>query len=145
MSPDILRCRKINAFLFWGAYQLVDDFCWQTEITGYEVETWYGTLTKDGMLTGREPFVWDGPTNALKTRAFIAGSCVHDILCNFINEGLLPMALQCMADEEMYRVNCRQKMWGPRRWWTYRAVRGYQLRKRRQLVKKPINIIEVQL
>lgn len=128
--------------MFWGAYQLVDDFEWQTEIKCYRVDTWYGALDTDGILTGRYPFAWDGPTGALKTKDFIAGSCIHDILCQFVDDGHLPQYLQCVVDGEMYRVNARQKMWRLRREWTYAAVRIYQQQKRAARKKK---IMELKL
>ena len=126
----IMRYRRINAFLWWGGYQLVDEFQYQTAINGHYIDTHFIALDLDGTLTLKKWFIWDGPTGAIKTRKFVAGSAIHDGLCDLINMGLLPKFLQCMVDEEMLKVNRSQKMHKIRRGYTYGVVRWYQLRKK---------------
>ena len=125
-----LKYRRIGAFLWWGGYQAVEDFSIKTSITGFSVETRFIRLDPDGLLTLKKWFIWDGPTGGVKTKDFVAGSGVHDALCNLINMGLLPKSIQCLVDEEMLRINTSQRMHWFRRAYTYAAVRWYQARKK---------------
>ncbi len=69
---------------------------------------------------------WDGPTGAIDTDTFMAGSLFHDILCQAISENLIPKSNQKKADKIMRLINKGQNMNPLRRWWTYTAVRWYQ-------------------
>lgn len=126
----IIRYRRIGPFLFWGGYQLVDDVQYKTSILGYDIFTDLVRLDPGGMLTIKKWYAWDGPTYGVKTDDFIAGSCIHDPLCDLVNKGLLPEYEQCKVDEEMMNVNTKQKMHWFRRFYTYFTVRGYQLNKK---------------
>ena len=127
--------------LGWGAYQVAEDFIVQTNIKGYSVHTDLYTLAKDGKLYVSKYYAWDGPTGALNTRSFVKGSCIHDIFCEMINNAKLLKSLQCMADEEMLIINRRQKMWWPRRLWTYGAVRFHMIKKTKPVVKKVYEVL----
>ena len=125
----------------WGAFQVAEDFIVQTNITGYDVHTDLYTLTPDGKLYVSKYYAWDGPTGAFNTKSFVKGSCIHDIFCEMINQGLLPKAVQCMADEEMLIINRRQKMFWLRRAWTYAAVRFHMIKKTKPDVKKVYEVM----
>lgn len=138
----IVKYRRIGAFLFWGAYQLVKDLRYQSNIKGYRVQADQYTIHPDGLIEIKRWFAWDGPTNAIKTKKFVAGSLIHDVLCHAINKGWLPKEVQPLADEEMYRINETQGMNWLRRNLTYKAVRFYQDHKKKPY-KEPIYSVEV--
>ncbi len=137
-----LRYRRLGAFLFWGAYQLVADAQYQSSVYGYKATGDQYTINPDGLVEINRWFAWDGPTNAIKTKSFVAGSCVHDVFCDAIDKGLLPKEAQPLADKEMYKINSAQGMNRFRRWFTYRAVRIYQEHKKKPCKEK---IHEVEL
>lgn len=137
-----VRYRRIGAFMFWGGYQLVEPVQYQSDILGYSAQGDQYTIHDDGLIEIKRWFAWDGPTNAIKTRRFVAGSLIHDVLCHAINQGWLPVEVQPMADMEMLRINETQKMPWLRRRLTYRAVRLYQSHKKKKYKEK---IYEVEL
>jgi hypothetical protein len=63
---------------------------------------------------------------------------VHDVLCDMINAGLLPMELQPLADQEYYRVAVARGLW----WRVARAVmlaiRWYMTGKADRRATRPI-------
>ena len=132
-----------------GAYQVAENFAIQTIIKGYDIECEQYHLLPDGMLRVRHYYTWDGPTGGFNTRTFIFGSLVHDILCEIINNRLLPVTVQCMADEQMAIINRavqfwegeRQQMNPLRRLWIYMGVRYYQFRKKKAFTPKVYEIL----
>ena len=120
----------------WGAFQVKEDFVYQTSIYDHSVVGDQYCLAPDGKLYVSRYFTWDGPSGALNTKTFVKSSCIHDILCKMINEGNLPVSLQPKADQEMYEINGRQNMWRQRRAWTFAGVRWYQSRKRKPYIPK---------
>lgn len=121
-----LLYKRLGAFLFWGGYQAINSGSYLTQIKGYHAQGDLYTLHPDGLLEWAKWLAWDGPTKAIKTKEFVAGSFIHDILCDAINRGLLPREVQPLADAEMLEINKTQKMNWLRRRLTYRAVRIYQ-------------------
>lgn len=119
-----------------SAYQVKEDFVFQSIITGYEIESDFYRLQLDGKLFVKKHYTWDGPSGAINTKSFVKSSCIHDIFCEMINAGFLPASVQCMADEQMMMINRNQKMWPPRRMWAYLAVRIYQIRKKLPCTQK---------
>ena len=139
-KTNILKYTRIGAFLWFGGYQVAEDFSYQTQITGYEVTGEQYRLDKAGRLFGKKFYVWDGPTGAIKTKDFIAGSLVHDILCEMINKRELPQKLQCMADEEMLILNRSQKMPAIRRALTFAAVTMHMNTKGKAYIPKVFEV-----
>lgn len=122
-----------------SAYQIQENFVFKTIIKGFDVECDLYHLLRDGTLLIRRFYAWDGPTGGINTRTFIFGSLIHDILCEMINNGHLPVTVQCMADEQMAIINRavqywegeKQRMNPLRRLGVYMAVRYYQFRKKK--------------
>lgn len=122
-----------------GAYHVAENFAIETIIKGYHIKCDQYHLLPDGTLRVRRHYTWDGPTGGINTRTFILGSMVHDIFCEMINNGLLPVTVQCMADEQMAIINRAVQYWDGekqqmnplRRLWVYMGVRYYQFRKRK--------------
>jgi len=125
MNTPTLYYTKVGS-----SYQVVRDFKIQTEILGLTACSDLYCLTADGMLYIYKWYAWDGPTGGWNTDSFVKASCVHDVLCEMINEGILPRSTQPLADGEMHKINHDAGMWLPRVIWTYGAVRFYQAHKK---------------
>lgn len=123
--------RKIGS-----AYQVHQGFTVQTIVVGYAVTCEQYNLSADGQLYIDRYYAWDGPSGGIHTKSFVKSSCVHDVLCELINAGLIPMDQQPIADKQMLLLNEKSGMWMPRRLWTYAAVRYYQAKKK-HLTGKP--------
>ena len=124
----------------WHGFQLVEDLIEFTVITGFTVDCEQYKLEPEGLLTIRKWYAWDGPTGAIPSKSFVKGSCVHDVLCEMINLGLLPKSVQYLADEEMRQINDEGSMWKPRVLWTYLMVRLHMLRKKKWTPRKVYEI-----
>jgi hypothetical protein len=84
---------------------------------------WFGN---SGALHIYEGYEWDGPSGpAIDTDNFMDGSLVHDLLYQLMREGWLkPRWLyRLYADNEMFRQCKKDKMFLPRRIWTWIGVR----------------------
>lgn len=114
-----IKCK----FSVWESFEV------QTIITGFRIKKDQYELFENGLLVINRGYAWDGATGAFDTEDIIKASCVHDVFCELINEGLLPEYIQALADEEFRRIEKQQKMSWPRRMWTYVAVRIYQINK----------------
>lgn len=125
-------------------YQVVKRECRiQTPFRGFEVEDTFYSLDKNGILTLKIGYAWDGPTCAANTDDFILGSGGHDPLCEMIDNGQLPPEMQCLADELMSELNELEQVWSDgerevilkmhpfRRAYVYIMVRLFQYRKRK--------------
>jgi len=59
-------------------------------------------------LTIKRGYKWDGPSGpTIDTDTFMRGSLVHDLLYQFIYEGILTMKDRQMADYTLYNI-CRE-------------------------------------
>lgn len=113
-------------------------FTRQTNITGFSIVTEHGALDKHGMLSVNKWFPWDGNSGPVPNwKSTIEASAVHDILCNWINDGLLPVSIQPMVDQEYYNICVEHGLWG----WIARlrltAIRWHMLR-RKKLYRRPV-------
>ena len=126
-----MKYRKIGS-----AYQVQEGFFAETLVKDCPVirEQYY--LRADGKLYIDRYYAWDGPSGGINTKTFIKSSCVHDVLCELINDASIPVENQPMADKTMLLLNKKAGMWMPRRLWTYTAVRLYQAKKK-HLTGKP--------
>lgn len=107
---------------FWEGYKSVvaETFTIQTQIFGCrvlyrpasEVSTIFAVLEENGKLTVYVGYPWnknDGPV--FDNKKSIEASCVHDVLCDMINLGLLSSHLQPLADREYYKIATEKGMW----------------------------------
>lgn len=105
-------------------YRLEQTYSVQTNILGYEACNPFLKISRDGVLTIKSGYAWDGASGpTVDTKTSIRGSLVHDALYQLERENLISLNERKNADK-MLRDICiedgmcslRAKMW-------YRAVR----------------------
>lgn len=108
-------------------YQLAEDYTITTGVIPADrVEDDYLILEKDGMLTIREGYAWDGPSGpAYDSKDFMRGSLVHDALYQMIEDGKIPDFCRELADNILYRLCREDGMSGVRAWYVFKAVRAF--------------------
>lgn len=113
---------------YWNGFKYVvaETFTVRTAIKGYNIIEPLSSLRPDGRLTVIMGYAWDGNSGpCIDTRSSLEASCVHDVLCDYVNQGLLPAALQPLVDQEYYTICVRKKMWWRRARWRMLAIRWY--------------------
>ena len=109
-------------------YQIASDYLIAVRIRPSRmIETEYVTLSRDGILSIRKGYAWDGPSGpTFDTRNFMVGSLAHDALYQMMRLGHLDAARwREVADSELRRL-CRQSgMSRLRAWWVYQGVRAW--------------------
>lgn len=105
-------------------YQLACGFLVQTSIRGFAGGNEWVGITREGRLSIREGYAWDGPSGpAIDTRNFMRASLIHDALYQLIREGVILQSARRAADE-LLRATCLEDgMSRIRAWWVYHAVR----------------------
>lgn len=106
-------------------YQLVADYTVQTEVRpDGDIYTKFIDLQKDGTLTIRSGYAWDGASGpTLDTKDTMRGSLVHDALYQLIREKFLSDNFRKAADKELFRVLREDGMWFVRARVWFRALR----------------------
>lgn len=111
-------------------YQLDQPWIHQISLKGYEAsvgdaDPWC-SLTKDGVLTVRAGYAWDGPSGpTYDSKDFMRGSLAHDALYQLMREGKLPQSCREAADNVLREI-CRQDgMSWLRAWYVFKAVREF--------------------
>lgn len=89
------------------------------------VDTPYISLSKNGLLTVKAGYAWDGATGAIDTETFMRGSLVHDALYQLIYEGYLTWSDRKEADKTLYKVCREDGMSRFRAQYVYLAVRMF--------------------
>jgi hypothetical protein len=80
-------------------YQLRQDYTVQTGIRGCPAVTYWLQLSRDGSLTIRKGYAWDGPSGpTIDTPDSMRGSLVHDALYQLMRLGLLSEDYREKAD-----------------------------------------------
>lgn len=104
-------------------YQLVEDYYDTLPIKGYSATSDFISLFKDGTLSIKRGYAWDGPSGpTIDTDTFMRASLVHDAGYQLIRQGKLPGHLRNKFDQEL-RADCREDgMCFLRAWYVYRAV-----------------------
>lgn len=113
---------------YWDGFKYVvaATFAVRTSIKGYAITEPLSSLRPDGTLTVLTGYAWDGSSGpCIDTRSSMEASCVHDVLCDYINQGLLPVSLQPLVDQEYYTICVKKKMWWRRARWRMLAIRWY--------------------
>ncbi len=81
------------------------------------------SLTKDGILTAKSGYCWDGPSGGVDSKCFLRGSLFHDIPYNMNQLGFaLPKDWKKKTDKLLVRLCCADGMSPLRRWWVFKAV-----------------------
>lgn len=93
-----------------------------------DIHTEYISFTREGRLTIREGYAWDGPSGPTwDTRNFMHGSLIHDALYQLMRGSLLHIDFKDLADRELRRRCLEDGMCRLRAAWVYQGVRlfGY--------------------
>ena len=120
----MIRYKSIKKTETGKKYELLETKVWPlgSEFVSYNIVTEYFSLIK-GTLTANLGYRWDGPTGAIDSADFMEGSCLHDILCDAMEAGMLPKKLWKHAANEMRIINKREGMGKFRRQYTWFFVR----------------------
>lgn len=90
------------------------------------IETEYINLDKNGVLTIREGYAWDGPSGpTFDTLNFMRGSLYHDCCYQLMREGYLPKSCRDDADLLLWKTCLEDGMSRVRAWYVYKAVRKF--------------------
>ncbi|UCC17174.1 MAG: hypothetical protein JSU58_01100 [Dehalococcoidales bacterium] len=89
-------------------YQLVEEYHVQTNICPPEdvmEKDGFILLTKEGMLTIKQWYAWDGPSGPTRdTPDFMRGSLVHDAFYQLLRQDKLDQSMRDKADSELKRM-----------------------------------------
>lgn len=107
-------------------YVVAEKFKVQTAILTFSVKDVLTELEPNGILTVNAWYAWDGNSGpCVDTISSMEASCVHDVLCDYINMGWLPQYLQPIADQEYYILCTKKGMWWRRARARLLAIRWY--------------------
>jgi len=108
-------------------YQLVEEYTIFVGIYPAEdIETDFILLSRDGFLTGKVGYAWDGPSGPTwDTPNFMRGSLVHDKLYQLMRLGLILQSYRGLADRLLREICLEDGMSKIRAWYVYRAVRRF--------------------
>lgn len=89
------------------------------------IDTDYICLTKNGRLTIKKGYAWDGPSGpAIDTLNFMRGSLVHDALYQLMREKYLDSKKYRKTADKLLRTMCKEDgMFFIRSFWVYWGVR----------------------
>lgn len=121
MSDSDLCYRKLRGY----KYQSMEDYTIKIDVKPpREVETRFIDLTKEGELTVKKHYAWDGPSGpTFDTANFMRGSLVHDALYQLMRDKYIDQKHRKYADM-LLREHCREDGMGSvRAWYVYWAVR----------------------
>lgn len=91
-----------------------------------DITTEYVELTKDGILSIKKGYAWDGPSGpTIDTKTFMRGSLVHDALYQLmrIQPKQFPKEIfREQADNILKTICIEDGMWHLRAWWVHLGV-----------------------
>ncbi len=108
-------------------YRLMNRVFFETKIrVKTKIDTQSIMLERDGRLTLREGYAWDGPSGpAIDTLNFMRASLAHDALYQLMALGLLNIQHRKTADRLMRDLCLEDGMSRFRVWYTYHLVRRF--------------------
>ncbi len=107
-------------------YQLVEAYAVAIPIQpDTDIETDYIDLSRDGNLTIKKGYAWDGPSGpTIDTLNFMRGSLVHDALYQLMREDELENTHHREPADRLLQEMCKQDgMSALRAWWVYQGLR----------------------
>ena len=106
-------------------YQLAAEYTTSVDILPQEpIATAFIALDRDGMLTIRDGYAWDGASGpAIDTTNFMRGSLVHDALYQLMRKRYIGQEHRKTADDILRRICREDGMSAIRAWWVYQGVR----------------------
>ena len=106
-------------------YQLEEDYCFQTNITGHTGGNSFVHIAADGMLNVYVGYAWDGPSGpTIDTENSKRPSMIHDALYQLMRMKILPQICRKRADDILYEELVKNGMLRLRAWIWYKAVRN---------------------
>ena len=114
-------------FTKYYKYQLAETYVVRTSIRPAEdIETFFVSLSKDGVLTIRRGYAWDGPSGpTFDTSNFMRGSLVHDSIYQLLSQNRLPDKFRGPADYLLRTICIEDGMSDFRAWYVWKAVRRF--------------------
>ncbi len=106
-------------------YQLAEDYTVEVPIRNQQIDTPYIVLSKNGFLTIKKGYAWDGPSGpTIDTHDFMRGALVHDALYQLMREHDLNKNIYREIADRTMRWMCQEDGMGWfRAWYCYYAVR----------------------
>ena len=112
--------RKLNNY----KYQLVEDFSFRISIEGFEVNHPFIKLDKQGNLTVKKSYAWDGASGpTIDTRNAMRASLVHDVLYQLLRLELITQDQVKPVDQLFRKMLVEDGMSAFRAWYWYRGLR----------------------
>ena len=110
-------------------YRVIKTFTLNTGFTlDKPIRTNFSHIDEAGNLTIESGFCWDGASGAVDTDSIMRGSCAHDALCNWMDQGLLDRDKYWKpADELLVRLSEQDGMRDIRQSAVYLAVKAWGL------------------
>ena len=105
-------------------YNLHEDYEHKVDIEVEEpCDLGFIKITKDGMLTIKKGYAWDGPSGpTFDTKNFMIGSLVHDALYQLIREKKISLDQRKQADEILKEICIDSGMSKIRAGWVFLGV-----------------------
>ena len=105
-------------------YQLVEDFSYRISIEGFEANHPFIKLDKEGNLTVKKSYAWDGASGpTIDTRNAMRASLVHDVLYQLLRLELITQDQVKPADQLFRKMLVEDGMSAFRAWYWYRGLR----------------------
>lgn len=93
-------------------YQIAEDCYSFVGIYGYDIDTDYIRLNRDGWLINKKGYAWDGASGpTFDTPSTIRPSAAHDALYQLARQGYLPKEMHFTFDEILRRLCVECGMW----------------------------------
>ena len=122
---DLKACyRKLRPY----KYQLMRELTMVITIApDTDIETSYLKLTREGVLTVKVGYAWDGPSGpTIDTLTFMRASLVHDVLYQLMRLQHLDYRLYRKYADDLLREMCLADGMNPvRAWYVHRALRWF--------------------
>jgi hypothetical protein len=134
MSAGIFNDKIKSDKIYYKAgykYQLAKDYTIQLDPLTFfpvpaDIVTEYIILTKDGLLTLKRAYAWDGcsgPTHDDKTN--MRGGLLHDAGYQLLRLGLLPAEYKEFFDRLLKTICLEDGMWRIRAWYYFEGVHNF--------------------
>jgi hypothetical protein len=109
-------------------YQVYRDWTIQTALKGRDIDTAFIHLERDGRLTAKRGYAWDGASGpTIDTKNSIRASLAHDMGYQLMRESLLPTSCRPYFDSLFYQVLRHDGMCGVRAWIWRRCVEKFAI------------------
>jgi hypothetical protein len=136
-----IKYRDLRAY----KYELLETYEVYVGITpmGPEIIIDFIRLSREGVLSLRKGYCWDGPSGpAIDSKNFMRGSVVHDALYQLIRLGLLPAYRKDDADALLQQMCLEDGMSKVRAGWVKLALNVFGSRRSRPMPHDAVRVLE---